>query len=253
MPNTLASGLNSACAVKDSQAPPPAQKDKIRVYSMRFCPYAERALITLQLKKLPYEVINVGLRDKQPDWFVQTKNPLGKVPAVEYNDQIVYESLVVAEYLDEKFPDAPRVLPTDPYERARHKMLIERIGSTLTGAFYGILFNQNDPEKVKDLAKALKFLDEQLTTTFYSGNKPGFADYMVWPWFERLQALTTLIEAKMPTAEVSVTAQRYPRLAKFIENMSSNDSLQEIIRSPEEHMGFMKSVATGSPNYDFGI
>jgi len=253
MPNTLASGLNSVCADKGSQAPPPTAKDQLRVYSMRFCPYAQRALITLQLKKLPYEVINVGLRDKQPDWFTETKNPLGKVPAVEYNGQIVYESLVVAEYLDEKFPDAPRVLPADPYERAKHKMLIERIGSALTGAFYGVLFHQKDPESVKKLAEAMKFIDEQLKTTYFSGNEPGFADYMMWPWFERLEPLIKLIQASTPTADVAITIDRYPRLAKFIQSMSSNESLREVIRPVEQHMGFMKSVAAGSPNYDFGI
>jgi len=160
---------------------------------------------------------------------------------------------VVAEYLDEMFPDAPRILPTDPYERAKHKMLIERIGSTLTGAFYGVLYNSKDPEKLKNFTEALKFIDEQLTSVYFSGTEPGFADFMLWPWFERLEPMIKIIGENSPSTDVAITHARYPHLATYIERMAAREELREVIRSPEQHMGFIRSAIAGNPNYDFGI
>jgi glutathione S-transferase len=70
------------------------------------------------------EVINVNLKYK-PEWFLEM-NPLGKVPTLEYNGTIIYESAVCNEWLDDTFPDK-QVQSTDPTHRAQQKMLTERL------------------------------------------------------------------------------------------------------------------------------
>lgn len=69
-------------------------------------------------------MINIDLKSK-PEWFL-ARNPLGKVPTIEEpGKEPLFESLIVAEYLDEQYPGTRQVLPKDAYEKARQKVLIE--------------------------------------------------------------------------------------------------------------------------------
>ena len=70
-----------------------------------------------------HEVVNINLKSK-PEWFFK-KNPLGLVPVLEKGDEIIYESAICDEYLDEVY-GKQLLLTKDPFERARQKMLGER-------------------------------------------------------------------------------------------------------------------------------
>lgn len=70
-----------------------------------------------------HEIVNINLKDK-PDWFLE-KNPFGTVPVLETSSgQVIYESPITCEYLDEAYPEK-KLLPSDPFERAQQKMLLE--------------------------------------------------------------------------------------------------------------------------------
>lgn len=57
--------------------PPRQNKSLLRVYGFQFCPYVERALLVLEAKKIPHEIVNVSL-NKKPEWLFGI-NPFGKV------------------------------------------------------------------------------------------------------------------------------------------------------------------------------
>jgi len=70
-----------------------------------------------------HEIININLKDK-PDWFLE-KNPSGTVPVLETSSgQVVYESPITCEYLEEVYPEK-KLCPSDPFERAQQKMLLD--------------------------------------------------------------------------------------------------------------------------------
>lgn len=76
-----------------------------------------------------YEVVNINLKNK-PDWFFE-KNPSGTVPVLETSKgQLIWESPVACEYLDEAFP-GKKLMPSDPYERACYRMLLEDFSKVL--------------------------------------------------------------------------------------------------------------------------
>ncbi len=52
------------------------------------------------------------------------RNPYGKVPVLEDGDAVIYESAIIDEYLEEKFPAIP-LMPKDPYQRARARIWID--------------------------------------------------------------------------------------------------------------------------------
>lgn len=92
-----------------------------------------------------HEVININLKNK-PDWFFE-KNPAGLVPVLETSKgQLICESPITCEYLDEAFP-GKKLMPSDPYERACQRMLLEDFSKVLceksATAFLASLSQQN--------------------------------------------------------------------------------------------------------------
>jgi len=71
-------------------------------------------------------VVNVHLKRK-PDWFV-ARNPLGKVPTIERDNVVIYDSPITVEWIDAVYDTyAPTIVPKDPTERARQKIVVERL------------------------------------------------------------------------------------------------------------------------------
>jgi glutathione S-transferase len=85
--------------------------------------FSSKVKVVLEEKGLPYRVERVRIGDvwkKVPE--VLAKNPLGKVPWIEDGDVTVYDSSVINEYLNERYPHPP-LLPEDPVARARARAL----------------------------------------------------------------------------------------------------------------------------------
>ncbi|OQV25601.1 putative Glutathione S-transferase omega-1 [Hypsibius exemplaris] len=97
------------------------------LYSTRMSPYCQRVRLLLNAKEIPFQVVNINIWDK-PKWFLGV-TPLNKVPtAVEPNGRVTFESLIMAQYLDEEYrAGTKQFLPSDPYAKARELLQIERI------------------------------------------------------------------------------------------------------------------------------
>lgn len=48
---------------------PPKVEGRVRLYSMKFCPFAHRVRLALSFKKIPYEIVNINLKAK-PEWYL---------------------------------------------------------------------------------------------------------------------------------------------------------------------------------------
>lgn len=107
---------------------------RLELVSHKLCPYVQRAAITLAEKGTAFERRWVDLANK-PAWFTAI-SPLGKVPLLMVDGEVLFESAVICDYLDETI--APRLHPHDPLPRARHRAWIEFGSSVLSaiGAFY---------------------------------------------------------------------------------------------------------------------
>jgi len=238
-------GLNTKSFAKGSSFPA-YDGQKVRLYNMRFCPYAQRAFLTLASKNVPFEIVNINLAEK-PEWYLKNLNPLGKVPTIQVKDKVVYESMVCAEWVDDEFKGSRQVLPKDTYERAKQKMLVERL-SKLSATIYPLYRNLNDETCIKNVHEAIQLHEDLLQNNYFAGNECGFVDYMVWPFLERLEPVAVMTQGK-----VVVSKEKYPKLAAYMERMKSRSEVKLFYRTPEEHMAFLMSVKDKSPNYDYGL
>ena len=128
-----------------SKIPDLPDDGKIRLYSNRFCPYAQRAHLVLDAKNIPYHTININLTDK-PEWFFE-KSPKGKVPVIEIPSvtKPLVESLIISEYLDDQYPENP-LNSKDPLQRANDKILIEQFCG-FCPIFYKLLMTKATTEE----------------------------------------------------------------------------------------------------------
>jgi RNA polymerase-associated protein len=88
------------------------------------CPYCHRVRMVIAEKRINIEVVDVDA--KSPSDELLESNPYGTVPTLIDRDLRLYESTIVMEYLDERFPHPP-LLPVDPVGRANARLFIHRV------------------------------------------------------------------------------------------------------------------------------
>lgn len=229
--------------------PLPPYNGKLRVYNMRFCPFAQRTMLAILAKQIDCDVINVDLADK-PEWLT-SKSPFGKVPALEIDDsKTICESLITVEYLDQVYPQRP-LLPKDPYQQAIDKIIVQSTGPIESLYIKQVKF----PESITEdnyiaYHKALQFIEDNLkirNTKFIGGNEPGYADYMIWPFFERLRLFDN-------HDKMRIDESKYPLLVEYVKNMLNDPTVMEYQVPLDIFSKFQSAFTKGEkPHFDILI
>jgi stringent starvation protein A len=91
------------------------------LYSGTTCPFSQRCRFVLFEKGMDFEIRDVDLFNKPED--INVMNPYGQVPILVERDLVLYESNIINEYIDERFPH-PQLMPADPVMRARTRLFL---------------------------------------------------------------------------------------------------------------------------------
>lgn len=91
------------------------------LYSGTTCPFSHRCRFVLFEKAMDFEIRDVDLFHKPED--IAVMNPYAQVPILVERDLILYESNIINEYIDERFPH-PQLMPGDPVDRARVRLFL---------------------------------------------------------------------------------------------------------------------------------
>ncbi len=124
--------------------------DAIKLYDFATSPNCQRVKVVLEEKGLAYETVPVDLRkreQKDPEYLAM--NPHGKVPVLVDGDTVLYESCIINEYLEEKYPDPP-LLPADASARARIRILIDYGVTHTNDSHQAIRTEMMKPEDERD-------------------------------------------------------------------------------------------------------
>ncbi len=146
----------------------------IELISFNLCPFVQRSVITLQEKQAAYTVTYIDLASP-PDWF-RAISPFGKVPVLRDGEEVVFESAVINEYVDEIHP--PSLHPADPLEKAVNRAWIE-FGSDLIMKQYALSTAADEDAfegSQHQVVTALAQLEQQLAANGGKAREPG-------PWF----------------------------------------------------------------------
>jgi glutathione S-transferase len=199
----------------------------IKLYDFQSSPNCQRVKIVLAEKKLPYEVVPIDLRkqeQKTPEYL--KLNPYGKVPVLTDDGTVLYESCIINEYLDEKYP-TPRLMPTDPAARAKARILIDFGLMQMDAAYTKLRMEMTKDEKERnpetvsaakeDIKKRLQRLEQELGDKDYLMGDFSLADADLLPRFTRLEGFGVLPDPSLP------------RLGKYLQRMKDRFSVKAIL------------------------
>lgn len=122
------------------------------LHQWEISPFCQKVARMLRFKGITFETVNYNgiLGAKVP-----MLSKVGKVPVLDINGQRIQDSTRIARYLDEAFPDAPRLYPTDPMQKAAVELWEDWADELLY--FYEVYLRVNNPEA---LAEAVRISSE---------------------------------------------------------------------------------------------
>ena len=199
----------------------------IKLYDFKSSPNCQRVKVVLAEKNLPYEIVPIDLRaqaQKTPDYL--KLNPYGKVPVLADDDTVLYESCIINEYLEEKYPNPP-LLPKDPGKKAKARILIDYGMAHFDGAYQKLRMElAKDPKEQSqqvvdhakgDLKKLLQRLENDIDDQPYLVGDFSLVDADLIPRFTRLEGFGVLPDPSLP------------RLGKYLERMKARPSVKAIL------------------------
>ncbi|MGI9298012.1 MAG: glutathione S-transferase N-terminal domain-containing protein [Gammaproteobacteria bacterium] len=121
------------------------------LYSGSYCPYSHRCRIVLKEKQMEsgVEIHDVDLNNKPEE--LSDYNPYNRVPVFVDRETKLYESNIINEYLDDRFPH-PQLMPADIARRARARILMYQIDREIF-QFVDILEKKNAKRERRETAR----------------------------------------------------------------------------------------------------
>jgi len=209
---------------------------KLKLISFNLCPYVQRARIALEEKKLEHEIEYIDL-DMPPDWFFDV-SPLEKVPVLLVNDEPLFESMVICEFIDNISGDD--LYPKDPFKRAQQRAWIA-LGDAILGTVYDLLNADTEIDFKRAKAIIIDRLDlleeEMIDGPFFAGEQFGMIDVAYAPLFRYLTGIATNADMDFyeDTPEVRAWSEQllsYPAVIASIPD-GYESALKDYLKRPD--------------------
>jgi len=214
---------------------------RVRFYSNDVCPFAYRVRLALAEKAVEHEPISVDL-NAIPDWYYRL-SPTGKVPLLICDEDQVWESTVINEYLEDVFPQHP-LLPASPMGRARARIWIEYCNSVFQPSCCGLVFelDRQKHQPIRDaLDESLEFIEQGLAEApgpYWMGEAVTLVDLAFYPFFEHACVLSYYRGYELPS--------RHKRLHRWLAVMRERPSVQTNCRDADFYIEAYKPYVEGS-------
>ena len=190
-------------------------------------PNCERVHIALHEKGIPYRRVTLNLANKEQKRpaFLRL-NPYGRVPVLVDEGLVLFESWIINEYLESKYPK-PSLMPADPSLAAGSRLLIDYALNYLQECYWPLRGEMRKAEGERNLdviqqnRKIIIDRLDHLETAL--GDKPYFleifslADIGIWPRLSRIEEYGAL------------DSPRLPHLRQWLQRMQLRPSVQAVL------------------------
>jgi RNA polymerase-associated protein len=189
--------------------------------------YSHRVRIVLAEKGVTVDLIEADAA--HPPAELADINPYNSLPTLVDRELVLYESKVMMEYLDERFPHPP-LLPVYPVARAESRLYIHRIEKDWCSLVDSILHSRSD----NVVKKSTKELRESIL-----GISPIFAEkpFFMSDEFTLVDCCLAPILWRLPSLGVDVRSSKQTKpLLAYMDALFSRDSFQESLTEQEREM-----------------
>jgi len=171
---------------------------------------SDRVKIALAEKGLSWEGVRISLakREQKNPEFLKL-NPYGKIPVLVEDGKILFESCIINEYLDEKYPD-PTLMPKDHWARGRARILVDYAINYLHEPYWAlrgeIMMKKNEAERDQkiitdrraELLQKLQYLELELGDKPFMLGEFSLVDIDIFPRFPRMESFGVIPSASLP-------------------------------------------------------
>ncbi|MDH5435123.1 MAG: glutathione S-transferase N-terminal domain-containing protein [Gammaproteobacteria bacterium] len=201
------------------------RRSAMTLFSGDTCIYSHRTRIVLAEKGINYDIQVVDL-DNKPEDLIDL-NPYGTVPTLIDRDLSLFNSRIIMEYLDERFPHPP-LMPVEPVLRSRTRLMLHRIDKDWYSELEVLAQNKDK----KAMEKARKELRDGLTAvTPIFEQKPFFMSAE----FTLLDCAIAALLWRLPYYKVDLPPSA-KAINKYAESMFARESFQASLTEAEREM-----------------
>lgn len=201
------------------------RRSVMTLYSRPTCLHSHRTRLVLAEKNINIEIASVDGPDLPED--LMDLNPYHTVPTLVDRDLVLYDSRVIIEYLDERFPHPP-LMPVDPVTRAQFRLALYRIEND----WYSLAEQFEDDAEKKATGKAKKMLKESILASvelfeakqFFLSDEFSLVDCTIAPILWRL-----------PHYGIDLGAQA-EAIQAYMNRVFARSSFQESLTELEQEM-----------------
>ncbi|XP_074317011.1 glutathione S-transferase U9-like [Silene latifolia] len=218
------------------------EQSSVKLHGFWASPFAMRAVLALKVKGIDFEYIEEDLSNKS-DLLLKYNPVYKKVPVLVHNGKPISESLVILEYIDEVWTDAPHLLPKDPYLRAKHRFWISFF-APLFETMMKTLVTDGEAQKtvVNELLEKMDVAEQGLKEIFPNGvapfeeQKPGYLDIMFYSLFGTHEAAEEIFGKKF------LTVERYPLLVSWVNALKQVPEVNQVTPPIPKLVGFLHFI-----------
>ena len=211
---------------------------KMELISFKLCPFVQRAVIVLKKKAIDFDITYIDLSNP-PEWFEQV-SPLGMVPVLKVGKEVLFESSVIQEYVDEVTP--PSLHPEDPLIKAKNRAWIS-FGGDLNRDLFQLAHatSETDFEQVRtQMTERLHKLEAVHSgKAFFNGKDFCLIDAAFALFFMRLAYLADACDLQFLT--------ELPKMRKWSDKLLSEACVQTSVvpELPQMYLGMLRNVDGG--------
>ena len=188
--------------------------------------YSHQVRIVLAEKGVNFESIEVVDASQPPEDLIDL-NPYNSVPTLVDRELVLFESPIIMEYLDERFPHPP-LMPVYPVARARSRLMVRRVEKDWYSLMSTILNG-----KEKDAVQARKELTESLLTL-----APVFSEtpYFLNEDFSLIDCCLAPLLWRLPVMDIKLTGRGAKEVTNYMDLLFGREAFQVSLSDIEREM-----------------
>jgi glutathione S-transferase len=198
-------------------------------------PFGQRVEMVMIEKNLPFEKVNVNLAEK-PDWFV-CDSKLGKVPILYAEEQILFESIVICEYLEEKYPQI-KLHSDNLLVKAQHRSWME-FSNLLISTLFQMVATDNEAvfsRHKSNIIEKLKIFEQNIKfSPYFYGDNIMLIDICMASFLKPLFFLDNRFNLEIISGFKQFATYAENLLARNSLNKATDPNYEEVLKNFIKH------------------